>query len=191
LLAPVLAELFLLVFQTKQIPNAWKVARLVPFCKKGDRDDPANYRLIAKSSVVYRLFASVLNSLLTKWCIRQGVLPIEQFGFVPGRNCQQAQFLVRHLSQSRKVWGDRHGKQLWLSFIDFKAAYDHVDRRALWNHLRCVIGVSDVFLSVIQSMYDEDAYILQDGGKVTGRVNPSRGVKQGSIEPIVVCFVYQ
>jgi hypothetical protein len=84
LLAPVLAELFLLVFQTRQIPNAWKVARLVPFHKKGDRDDPANYRLIAISSVVYRLFASVLNSLLTKWCIRQGVLPIEQFGFVPG-----------------------------------------------------------------------------------------------------------
>jgi hypothetical protein len=46
-----------------------------------------------------------------------------------------------------------------------------VDRRALWNHLRCVTGVSDVFLSVIQSMYDDDAYILQDGGKVTGRVS--------------------
>jgi hypothetical protein len=42
-----------------------------------------------------------------------------------------------------------------------------------------VIGVSDVFLSVIQSMYDDDACILQDGGKVTGRVNPKRGLKQG------------
>jgi hypothetical protein len=61
LLAPVLAELFLLVFQTRQIPNAWKVARLVSFHKKGDRDDPAKYRLIAISSVVYRLLASVLN----------------------------------------------------------------------------------------------------------------------------------
>jgi hypothetical protein len=38
LLAPVLAELFLLVFQTRQIPNAWKVARLVPFHKKGGLD---------------------------------------------------------------------------------------------------------------------------------------------------------
>jgi hypothetical protein len=54
LLASVLAELFLLVFQTRQIPNPWKVARLVPFHKKGDRDDPANYRLNATSSVVYR-----------------------------------------------------------------------------------------------------------------------------------------
>jgi hypothetical protein len=98
---------------------------------------------------------------------------------VPGRNCQQAQILLHHLSQNRKVWGGRHGKQLWLSFIDYKAAFDHVDRRALWSHLRCMIGVSDVFLLEIQSMYDDDAYILQDGGKVTGRVNPSRGVKQG------------
>jgi hypothetical protein len=146
LLAPVLAELFLFVFQTRQIPYAWKVARLVPFHKKGDRDDPANYRLNAISSVVHHWFASVLNSLLTKWCIGQGVLPIKQFCFVPGRNCQQAHFLFRHLSQSRKVWGGRHGKQMWLSFNDFKAAYDHVDRRALWNHLCCLIGVSDFFL---------------------------------------------
>jgi hypothetical protein len=173
LLAPVLAELFLLVFQTRQIPSIGKVARLVPFHKKGNRDDPASYRLMTVNSVVYRLFASVLNSLLTKWCIRQGILPIEQFGFVPGRNCQQAQFLLRHLSQSR---GGRHSKQLWLSFIDFK---DNVDRRALLHHLRCVIGVSDVFLSVIQSKYDDDACILQDGCKVSGRVNPSRRVKQG------------
>jgi hypothetical protein len=35
-------------------------------------------------------------------------------------------------------------------------------------------------MSVIQSMYDDvDAYILQDGSKVNGRVDPSRGVKQG------------
>jgi hypothetical protein len=86
---------------------------------------------------------------------------------------------VTHFSQSRKVRGGRHGKQLWLSFIDFKDAYDHLDRRALWNHLRSGIGVSDAFLSVVESMYDNDAYILQDGGKVTVRVNPSQGVTQG------------
>jgi hypothetical protein len=52
-----------------------------------------------------------------------------------------------------------------------------------------VIGISDVFLSVFQSMYDDDAYILQDGGKVTGRFIPSRGVKQGCpLSPLLLVF---
>jgi hypothetical protein len=70
LLAPVLAELFFVVFQTRQILTPGIVARLVPLHKTGDRKDPASYHTIAVSSVVYRLFAAVLDDLLMKWCIK-------------------------------------------------------------------------------------------------------------------------
>jgi hypothetical protein len=93
-------------------PCPWKVAKLTPIFKEGDPTQASNYRMIAVSSVLYCLFASVANSLLTKWCMREKVLPKEQFGFVPGRNCQQAQFIERHLAQMRKRAGRGQDKRL-------------------------------------------------------------------------------
>jgi hypothetical protein len=89
------------------------------------------------------------------------VFPKEQFGFFPGRSCQQAQFVLRHLAQ-RQLWWGGSNKRLGIAFIDLTAAYDHVDREALWHHLQHVIGVPLQLLTVIQNMYSGDAYRLVD-----------------------------
>jgi hypothetical protein len=106
------------------------------------------------------------------------VFPKEQFGIFPGRSCQQAQFVLRHLAQRQQCWGGSN-KRLWIAFIDCKAAYDHVDREALWHHLQHVIGVLPQLLTVIQNMYSGDAYRLVDGLTSTAPISPSKGVKQG------------
>jgi hypothetical protein len=80
-LAPLLSRLFRAVLCSGHVPAVWKVARLTPLFKKGDRSDPSNDRLIAVSPVVYRLFAGVVNLLLTTWCQKQNVFPKVQFGF--------------------------------------------------------------------------------------------------------------
>jgi hypothetical protein len=134
---------------------------------------------------VYRLFAGVVNTLLTRRCQKQNVFPKEQFGFFPGRSCQQAQFGLRHLAQRKQCWGGSN-KRLWIAFIDFKAAYDHVDREALWHHLQHVIGVPPQLLTVIQNMYSGDACRLVDGLTSTAPICPSKGVKQGCpLSPIM------
>jgi hypothetical protein len=60
--------------------------------------------------------------------------------------------------------------------LHFKAAYDHVDREALWHHLRNIIGVPPQLLNVIQNMYSGDAYRLVDGLTSTAPISPSKGV---------------
>jgi hypothetical protein len=77
------------------------------------------------------------------------------------QSCQQAQFALRHLAQHQQCWGGSN-KRLWIAFIGFKAAYDHVEREALWHHLQHVIGVPPQLLTVIQDMYSGDAYRLVD-----------------------------
>jgi hypothetical protein len=68
-----------------------------------------------------------------------------------------------------------------------KAAYDYVDREALWHHLQHVIGVPPQLLTVIQNMYSGDAYRLVDGFTSTLSICHSKGVKQGCpLSPI--CF---
>jgi hypothetical protein len=41
--------------------------------------------------------------------------------------------------------------------IKFAVAYDHVDRQALWIHLKGEIGVPERLLHVVQAMYEGDA----------------------------------
>jgi hypothetical protein len=60
-----------------------------------------------------------------------------------------------------------------------KAAYNHVDREALWHHLQHGIGVPPQLLTVIQNMYSGDAYRLVDGFTSTLSICHSKGVKQG------------
>jgi hypothetical protein len=154
----VLARLFEAVLKSGRVPAAWKDAKLTPIIKKGNSIQASNYRMTAVSSVLYLLFASVVYSLSNEWCMHEKILHKEQFGFVPGCNCQQAQFNVRHLAQMRKRAGRGHDKRLWLSFIDFTAANDHVDRQALRTHLQGEICVPEMLLRVIQSVYAGDAY---------------------------------
>jgi hypothetical protein len=73
-----------------------------------------------------------------------------------------------------------------MAFIDIKAAYDHVDREALWYRLQHVIGMPSQLLAAIQNMFSGDAYHFLDGLTSTAPICPSKGVKQGCpLSPIL------
>lgn len=179
-LAPLLGELFFMLLSKGTIPKIWKEARLSPLMKKGDTFLAKNYRLLAVSSVLYRLYANVLRDITTDWCVESEVVPDSQFGFYPGRNAQQAQFILRHVIHLREKGGrDCASKHLFAAFIDFKQAYDTVDRSKLWSHLRNHVGLPSLLLTAIQALYDGDRYTVCDGPKRSAPIYPSQGVKQG------------
>ncbi|KAJ9512665.1 hypothetical protein QJQ45_018819, partial [Haematococcus lacustris] len=139
LLLPLLATWFHSMMRTGCIPAAWKVARISPLFKDTDPTDPNKYRMLAVSSVLYRLYANVLRHVLTAWCMTHKVLPAEQFGFIPGRSTMQPTFILRHLVHAQKASADAKHRKLYTAFIDFKQAYDHIPRQQLWEHLRRLV----------------------------------------------------
>ena len=189
--------LFHKLLQEGVTPDVWQVARLKPLHKKGDVHLPANYRLLAVSPIIYRLYAVCLNKLLTAWCMDARVLPDAQFGFIPGRNVQQAQFVLRHAVQSQRRYGRSGDKRVWAVFVDFKQVYDSVDRNALWAFLRQRVGVPPLLLQAVMSLYAHDSYMVVDGKERAPPVAPACGVKHThpimgvSTQPLVVCLVYQ
>ncbi len=62
-LLPLLAQLFLLSFESARVPADWKVAEIIPLDKKGPMLDPNSYRMLAVSGTMYRLYANVIRSL--------------------------------------------------------------------------------------------------------------------------------
>ena len=45
--------------------------------------------MLAVSGTMYRMYANVIRSLLTEWCVATGQIPDTQYGFYPGRNTLQ------------------------------------------------------------------------------------------------------
>jgi hypothetical protein len=57
-LVPLMARLFRVLLSESKVPACWKVAKLSPIHKKGEVLNPGNYRMIAVSGVMYRIFAN-------------------------------------------------------------------------------------------------------------------------------------
>ena len=176
-LVPLMARLFRVLLSESKVPACWKVAKLSPIHKKGEVMNPGNYRMIAVSGVMYRIYANVLKDLVTDWCVKKGKIPDAQFGFFPGRSTLHPLFILRHLRHAAKKLRPRNCPRLHVAFVDFSQAYDTVPRQQLWSHLKRN-AMPTPLLSVIRDMYENDEYILMDGDK-QARVHPTNGVKQG------------
>jgi hypothetical protein len=82
-LAPYIAQLFNLLHDKACIPACWKHAKLSPLFKKGPLLDPNNYCMLAAGGTMYRMYANVVCSLLTEWCVATGQIPDTRYVFYP------------------------------------------------------------------------------------------------------------
>ena len=154
------------VFQSGQYPTEWSIAKLFTVYKKGPRCDPRNYRGISVISFLAKLYDSILNSRLSL-----SFKPdVEQAGAQKHRGCCEQLLTLRLL-----VDFARHSKQtLFVTFVDFKQAYDKVPRRRLVELLQqqgcgqrmltaLVSGLSDT-RSLLNNMMVESSIGLRQGG---------------------------
>jgi len=135
-LAPYFARLFALMMEKAQISEMWKAAKVAPLHKRVPVLDPNNYRMLAVSGTMYRLYTNVLRVYVTEWCQKNIKIPDTQFGFYPGRNTLQPMFILRHLLHAAQTKKPHGSPRLHAAFIDFKQAYDSIPRCALWEHLQ-------------------------------------------------------
>ncbi len=159
-LLPLLAQLFLLSFESARAPADWKVLKVTLLYKKGPMLDPNSYRMLAVSGTMYRLYANVIRSLLTTWCTSKSQILDTQSGSYPGRNTLQPMVILRHLQHAARTIKPSKSSRLHTAFIDFKQAYGAIPRQAHWSHFRR-IRMPVALLSALPSLYAGDQNLLQ------------------------------
>ena len=82
-----------------QIPT-WAVSLLVPIYKKGNSDDPENYRGISLLSCIAKFFLIILNNRLLSYCMNNNVLSDSQLGFLPGNRTSDAHIMLYNLMRT-------------------------------------------------------------------------------------------
>lgn len=96
--------------------------------KKGDTSDPQNYRPIALINVMTKLFTGLLYNRLIDWMEINKILPEEQMGFRPGRDCTYGIFCLSSIMNIHLRNQGRHG---YVIFVDLKRAFDTVSQFAM------------------------------------------------------------
>ena len=129
------------------IPSDWKKGIILPIYKgKGSPKDCRNYRGITLLSVPGKVFA-----LLNK--ARDQLLPhrrTEQSGFMPGGSTIDRIVTLNTVIESRKEFQ----RPLWIAFVDLKAAFDSVDRKALWKLLHS-LGLHSKVVDLMEALYTD------------------------------------
>ena len=94
-----LLTLFNLVWNNEFVPSYWREGLIVSLFKKGDREDPGNYRGITLLDVVGKLYCRVINNRLLKYLELNGKLHEGQVGFRIGRSCVDNIFSLNEFIQ--------------------------------------------------------------------------------------------
>lgn len=181
LLVPKLTRLFNLVFKSGHFPESWSEGFIVPVPKKGNANKVDNYRGITLLSTLGKLFTRILNNRLYFWADCYGVLIDAQMGFRPGYSTVDNMFVLNAvidtiLSQRRK---------LYCAFIDFKKAFDYVNRQCLWYKL-LKTGIRGTMFNIIRNMYSNVKSRVKFMGNVSSSFDCLLGVRQGeSLSPLL------
>jgi len=83
-IAAPLAMIFASSLSTGVIPDDWRVANVVPLFKKGNRDNPGNYRPVSLTSVVGKLLERILRDRIYEYLEKHNLIRDSQQGFMRG-----------------------------------------------------------------------------------------------------------
>ena len=174
MLSHTLFSLFKKCFETGKIPSMWLRSIINPILKSDDPRVPLNYRGISLLSTIYKLYSSILNDRLMFHLEKRHLLVDEQNGFRKDRAC------IDHLYSLCTIIRTRLGenKTTFACFIDFKKAFDFVNRDLLWSRL-LEYGVNGKFYKSIQSLYSAPVACVKINEVCTDWFPTPLGVKQG------------
>jgi hypothetical protein len=150
-------------------PSQWNNSLVcLIFKNKGSNQDVKNYRPISLTIVAKRIFEKAIDKKLDAY---KSMLHDLQGGFRKGRSTLHQVYYLAELMKSNKLIN---------VFMDFRAAYDTVDRRILWTSLFHTFKFLISLIRTLRSIFEfNESFLLVGSDKSPGIPN-LRGVPQGS-----------
>ena len=149
--------------------------------KKGSADDPDNYSGITLLSCVGKLFTACINARLSLYIESAGILGSEQAGFRNGHSTLDQIFTLHGLIE---LYLNRR-KRIYCAFVDYKKAFDLVDRSSLWSKL-ISSGINGKIINVVYNMYNNAKSCVKLGNNLSEFFVCNIGVRQGeNLSPLL------
>ena len=172
---PVLTKLFNKLLDGGDFPESWGQSILYPILKKGNVNDPNNYRGISLIDVLNKIFTGILNDRIYKYCIENNKIDEAQAGFRKGYSTTDNIFTLHAMVQK---YLSKRGGRFYCLFIDFTKAFDTVDHYKLLSSLNNK-GIGGKVFKLLLSMYKKLKLCVRANQSFTEFFDCNVGTRQG------------
>ena len=171
-----LSILFNKSLESSVLPDDWKIGYITPIYKKGNKTKVDNYRPVCLTSIVIKIFESIIKDTLSNYLSDNNLLSPNQHGFVPRRSC------CTQLLHALNDWTLSLDECLSTDvvYFDFSKAFDSVPHTRLLLKLQAY-GINGQLLSWFKSFLTGRRQCVKINGVLSSWVQVSSGVPQGSI----------
>ena len=167
----------------------WNTSLVTPLHKKGSLYDPNNYRAIAVSSNLGKLFSSVLLQRLIAYKAAHCPDSVNQLGFCKGaQTCDHVLTLTTCIDKYINAKKER----LYTCFIDYAKAFDTVCRDALLYKI-WKLGINGRFFDCLAYMYSNSTAKIKLLNKLSDKIDILIGTEQGHpMSPeLFKCYIHE
>ena len=161
---------------TEEVHQDWLVSRttMIP---KNSRPKILEHRPIAVTVNSNKVICSILRQRIEEFLIEKGIKYNNQFGFTEGGRVEHCMFIIDYITNMSYERRGRVNRPLYLAFIDFKKAYDSIDRKKLIEVL-IDYKINPQIIDLIVQMYHEDHTVIKLGN-MKEKVEVTGGIRQG------------
>lgn len=113
------------------VPDEFKMAKIVPIYKSGDKTDFLNYRPISLVGIIAKILEKIIKNQLLEYLESEKILFEGQYGFRRNLGTEDALIDLTNFLHSKRD----NKKKILISFLDLEKAFDSISRKLLLHKL--------------------------------------------------------
>ena len=172
-------------FVTGVFPDIWKIAKVIPVFKKGDRSNVDNYRPISLLSCFEKILERLICKRMLVFPKKHSILYKLQFGFRENHSTVMA--LIEALNEIYKNLDE--GKFVLGVFLDLKKAFDTIDHKILLKKLEHY-GIRGIVNKWFSSYLLNRKQFTAVNGESSTLSSINIGIPQGSVLGPLLFTIY-
>lgn len=158
------------------VPESWKLAKVLPLHKSGNRQLLSNYRPISLTSNSGKLLEHIIHKHITEFLESNNLLSCTQHGFRRGFST-----ITQLVEFSHDIISNLDiGNQIDALFIDFSKAFDTVIHSKLIGKLEVLLN-NPQLIDWLASFLNSRSQFVSFNSKSSSAVEVTSGVPQGSV----------
>ena len=180
-----LADIFNASIQSGIFPDDFKIARVTPIFKEGEKGDVSNYRPISILCIVARVSEKLLYNQPHQYLVQHNILYSDQWGF---RSLHSTVLALIDCTDNWKLNIDKEKINSTI-LLNIKKDFDTIDHDILLQKLSHY-GVANLELNFFRSYFHERKQCCNVNGQSSTFEKVRCGVPQGSILGFLLLIIY-
>jgi sorting nexin-29 len=165
-------QLITKIWTTETMPEDWNWSIICPIHKKEDVTICSNYKGINLLCVAYKIFSNILFNRLLPYV--ETTTGDYQCGYRGERSTIDQIFTIRQILEKCE-----HGKDTHHFFIDFKAAYDSIDRHSLYAAME-ELNTQKKLIALVKATMNCTKCRVETQNRLLESITVKNGVRQGA-----------